>query len=146
MKVRPALVLIQNNCVLTMRYRYGQTDVYNLPGGNPDTGETMPQTIIRELFEEMGIEVTVAELLACGEVILPQQAKDVLHCVFLGEIKSGIPILNSQETSAEAIVWQPIGQLDTLNMYPNIGKDLKNILQQQTSGVYLGKIDQAWYA
>ena len=38
MKVRPSVVIVENNCVLLMRYRYGQTDVYNLPGGNVDNG------------------------------------------------------------------------------------------------------------
>jgi 8-oxo-dGTP pyrophosphatase MutT (NUDIX family) len=145
MKVRPAVVLIQNDCVLTMRYQYGQTTIYNLPGGNPDPNETLPTTIQRELIEEMGITVSTSKLLIAGQVILPEHKIDVLHCVFLGQIESGNAQLNPAETSAQAIVWQPINELDALNMYPNVGVQLKAILLEQSTEVYIGKINQPWF-
>ena len=51
MRVRPCALIIERNCVLTMKYRYGEADVYALPGGNPDPGESLAQVIVRELRE-----------------------------------------------------------------------------------------------
>ena len=85
MKVRPSVAIIENEKVLLMRYRYGETDVYNLPGGNVDAGETLEQTLVRELQEELGIQISVGEMLLAGEVILPQQKTDVLPLLFKAE-------------------------------------------------------------
>ncbi len=145
MKVRPSVAIIENEKVLLMRYRYGETDVYNLPGGNVDAGETLEQTLVRELEEELGIQISVGEMLLAGEVILPQQKTDVLHCVFTASIQSGVAILNPKETSALEIVWQPIAILPTLAMYPNVAESLQKVLTDKSSMKYVGKLNQTWY-
>jgi 8-oxo-dGTP diphosphatase len=141
MKVRPSVVIIENDCVLLMRYRYGQTDVYNLPGGNVDKGETLTQTVVRELQEELGIEITVGKMILMGEVLMPEPKKDVLHCIFLGKIIEGKPVLNSEHTSALEIVWKHIDDLKDLDMYPNVGAHL----QEDADFQYVGRVVQEWY-
>lgn len=145
MKVRPSVAIIENEKVLLMRYRYGDTDVFNLPGGNVDAGETLTDTLIRELQEELGIQIAVGEMLVAGEVILPQQKTDVLHCVFKASIIEGTPILNTKETSALEVLWQPITSLNQLAMYPNVSNDLQVILTENKGFEYLGRLDQVWY-
>jgi 8-oxo-dGTP diphosphatase len=145
MKVRPSVVIIENDCVLLMRYRYGQTDVYNLPGGNVDKGETLAQTVVRELQEELGIEIAVEKMILTGEVLMPEPQKDVLHCVFLAKIIEGKPTLNPQETSALEVVWKPIKELNSLDMYPNVGTELERILLEGVGFQYVGRVRQGWY-
>jgi 8-oxo-dGTP pyrophosphatase MutT (NUDIX family) len=140
MTIRPALLLRRADAVLTLRYRYGPTDVYGLPGGNPDPGETLPETLVRELREELGLTVRVGGLVLAGEVLLPGR-KDVLHAVFEGEIMAGQPVLNPAETSALEAVWLPVADLDGLNLYPNVGIFLKN----PPAAPYVGRIDQEWF-
>ena len=107
MKVRPSAIIIENNHLLLLRYNYGGNDVFALPGGNIDTGETLTQALERELSEELGIEAEISELFFVGEVILPNQ-KDTLHCCFATKIIAGIPILNPKETTALEVVWKNI--------------------------------------
>ncbi len=145
MKVRPSVVIIENNCVLLMRYRYGQTDVYNLPGGNVEKGETLAQTVVRELQEELGIEIAVEKIILIGEVLMLEPKKDVLHCVFLGKITEGKPILNPVHTSSLEIVWKPIDSLKDLDMYPNVGADLEKFLLEDVGFQYVGRVGQVWY-
>ncbi len=145
MKVRPSVVIIENDFVLLMRYRYGQTDVYNLPGGNVDKGETLAQTVVRELQEELGIEVAVEKMILTGEVLMPEPKNDVLHCVFLANIIQGKPALNSVETSALEVVWKPINTLKDLNMYPNVGAEIERIFLEGVGFQYVGKVEQGWY-
>lgn len=145
MKVRPSVVIIENDCVLLMLYRYGQTDVYSLPGGNVDKGETLAQTVVRELQEELGIEIAVEKLILTGEVLMPEPKKDVLHCIFLAKITQGKPTLNPIETSALEVVWKPINTLKDLDMYPNIGAELERILLEDAGFQYVERVRQGWY-
>lgn len=152
MKVRPCILLHRNAPgfphpeILLLRYRYGKEDVYALPGGNPDKGETLPETVVRELKEELGVTVVVGTMLLCGEVILKEAPKDVLHVVFQGQLTTGTPRLNPAETTALEIVWQSIDALDTLNLYPNVGKAIQRwFTDDAPEPGYLGRISQRYF-
>ena len=126
-------------------YKYSNTNVYNLPGGNVDKGETLTETVVRELMEELGIEVNLEEMILSGDVIMSEGKEDVLHCVFEGKIITGKPVLNPKETSALAVIWMPLVDLHELEMYPNVGVDLQRFyLKKQRIG-YTGKIRQKWF-
>ena len=120
MKVRPAVVLSRNNQVLLMQYQYGNTTLFALPGGNPDSGEDLEAALERELMEELGVEIQVFQMLFCGVVSRPSQPEDVLHCVFIGEVFGGEPALNPEHTTATAVVWKSMIDLDELAMYPSV--------------------------
>lgn len=143
MKVRPSVAIVENNQVLLMRYRYGNTDVFNLPGGNVDKGETLASTVVRELQEELGIDIELEPMILTGDVIMPEGKEDVLHCVFKAKILNGKPMLNPKETSALEVLWKPIEELNQLDMYPNVGLELQKVLSQGFE--YIGKVRQQWH-
>jgi 8-oxo-dGTP diphosphatase len=145
MKVRPSILVIENQEVLLLRYRYGNVDVYNLPGGNPEPGETLTETLVRELQEELGIKIEVRTMILSGEVILPEQKEDVLHCVFRANVAFGTPVLNPAETSALEVVWIDISEINTVEMYPNVGYELQRVIMQESNYQYVGKIPQQWH-
>lgn len=140
MNVRPALLLRRADAVLTLRYRYGTADVYGLPGGNPDDGESLTETLVRELREELGIAVRVGGLLLLGEVLIPGK-KSVLHAVFEGELLAGDPLPNPAETTALEAVWLPVADLDRRNLYPNVGAFVQNLPAEP----YIGPVAQEWF-
>jgi len=144
MRVRPCALIIERDCVLTMKYRYGEADVYALPGGNPDPGESLSEVIVRELREELGIETEVDQMVLCGEVIGEDGRKDALHAVFLVHLIGGLPELNPEYTSASEIVWLSMTELTSRHLYPNVGQELKAYIEGKLRGVYLGKIDQPY--
>lgn len=145
MKVRPAALIIKNNCVLLLQYNYAGVDVFGLPGGNPDPGETLAETLERELAEELGIEIEVKKMCIVGEVILPQLKNDVLHCVFEAHIVAGQPSPNPTQTTALDAVWKAIDQLGALNLYPNVGHQIGVFLENQNAPVYVGKVAQSYF-
>ncbi len=145
MKVRPSALIIENNHVLLLRYNYGGHDVLALPGGNPDRGETLIQTIERELFEELQITTEVSDLIFMGEVLLPEVKNDVLHCVFIAKIIGGIPVLNPKETTALEIVWKNIMTLHQHNLYPNVSDAIQDLMLTGSVAPYLGKIQQQYF-
>jgi 8-oxo-dGTP diphosphatase len=120
--------------------------VYALPGGNPDRGETLTQTLKRELMEELGIQVQVNYMILCGDVIQPERKDDVLHVVFGSEMLSGNPTLNPAETTALAVVWQSIDALGSLTLYPNVGDYLYRWLgEDHEPWGYEGQINQPFF-
>ena len=95
--IRPAVLIIENQHVLTMQYNYGGQEVYNLPGGNLELGEFLSDALARELQEELGIEVSVGEMILVGEIYFEDRKKHTLHLLFEGKIMAGIPTLNPKE-------------------------------------------------
>lgn len=144
MRVRPSALIIERNCVLTMKYRYGDTDVYALPGGNPDPGESLSEVIVRELREELMIETEVDQLVLCGEVIGEDGRKDALHAIFMVHLVAGLPVLNPEHTSALSVEWLSLADLESKHLYPNVGQEIRAFMEGMLPGAYVGKIDQPY--
>ncbi len=144
MKCRPSAIILREDCLLTMRYVYGEKEVFALPGGNPDAGECLTLTLERELTEEMGITIETGKLAFCGEVLWTDQKRDTLHMVYFSKIIEGVPQLNPAETTALEIVWLPVTSLDQTLLYPNIGKYIQSYLNGEVASPYIGVIDQPY--
>ena len=149
MKVRPSALIWRRNVshteILLMRYSYGGQDVFALPGGNPNRGEILPETIVREIQEELGISVDVGEMILAGEMLLTERNDDVLHMVFAARNLQGNPKLNPAETTALELVWQSVPSLNKLNLYPNIGEKIQQWFSSATYLVYVGRIKQQYF-
>lgn len=147
MKVRPSVIILDEDKILLMKYNYGGNEVYALPGGNPDDVETLEETLVRELEEELNLHIEVTALVLAGEVIFRENGKSTLHCVFLGRILSGKPHLNPEHTSALSVEWIPLSETAELNMYPNIGKHILDLADQNPiiKSQYIGRIQQNWF-
>ena len=66
-------------------------EYYVIPGGGQDEGETLEETVIRELKEEMNIDIKVLGYL--GNSIWEDSNSNFFHC----EIINGIPTLGGEE-------------------------------------------------
>lgn len=142
MNIRPSILIEKDNKILTLKYKYGNEDVYNLPGGNVEFGEGIKATLIREMEEELNLDVVVGEMVCSGEIHFPE--KQTLHCIFEGTIIDGVPIINPKETKAIEVVWMPIAELTSINLYPSVSKHLQNWLYDDKPPLFLGIIDQKW--
>ena len=147
MKIRPAIVIQKEDKIMLLRYSYSGKDVFQFPGGNMEDVETLEQTLARELEEELYLPVKVGELLLCAQVINNKKQQATLHCLFKGTILSNSePRLNPDQTSAMEVTWKKIDQLEELNLYPSVGKKIKEVLSGNTSlPQYLGLIEQPWF-
>ncbi len=149
MKVRPSALIWRQYAnqteILLMRYAYGGQNVFALPGGNPERGEILTQTIVREIQEELSVSVDIGEMILAGEMLLSERNDDVLHVVFAARNLQGEPALNPAETTALELVWKPVSQLDKLNLYPNIGARIQPWFTSATYLGYIGRIEQQYF-
>lgn len=57
----------EDGAVLTVRKR--GTSAWMLPGGKPEPGETAAECAVREVLEELGVEIGIAALEPMGEFV-----------------------------------------------------------------------------
>ena len=103
--------------------RRTDNDLYSIPGGAQDVGETIGQAVIREVKEETGIDVEPTDIIGVYS--------DPKHVVAYtnGEVRqqfsicfrarpTGGELLTSDESSE--VHWVSRGDLDALNIHPSI--------------------------
>ncbi|MBE1876608.1 NUDIX hydrolase [Myceligenerans pegani] len=96
-------------------------DLWSIPGGAMEPGESVRQAAVRETREETGYDVDVTGLVGVYT--------DPRHVIAYsdGEVRSQFSICvtatvtgGQARTSSESseVVWQPVGQLDELAIHP----------------------------
>ena len=122
-RVSSRAVIIENNKVLTLFRRKisdGKTkEYYVIPGGGVEAGESLEETVKRELFEELSLNVEVKKFL--GKKLSEDKSSESNY--FECKIISGSPKLsgpellkNCKENYYEP-VWLDISKLDSFDLY-----------------------------
>lgn len=108
-----AAVIIRRSLVFATQRGYGAfKDGWEFPGGKIEPGETPRQALIRELKEELDIEIHPGRLLHTVEYDYPNFHL-TMHC-FLCTIKSGEPVLKEHEAAR----WLAEEELDSVDWLP----------------------------
>lgn len=103
--------------------RRTDNNLYALPGGRHELGETMTQTAVRETEEETGISVEVTSLVGI------YSNPDHVLSYDDGEVRQEFsicfrasPVSGSPRTSDESseVVWVSRQELDAINIHPSI--------------------------
>lgn len=130
MNIRPkprqsarVLILRDGNLLTFLRKRHSRKtgewiEYYSIPGGGIDKGETAEQAAVRELQEEMGIQI------ALGPQVAHSKGVRFEHFVFTGKIIAGEP--HFAEDSEEAmsasvhnqfiVTWVAVDELTPQNL------------------------------
>jgi 8-oxo-dGTP pyrophosphatase MutT (NUDIX family) len=114
------VIIIQNNAILVCRAE-GKGH-YFLPGGHIEFGETTEQSLVRELKEESGLDLTVGEYIGSLENFFTQNGEKhhEYSFVFTGSLKTDT--VSSLESHI-SFTWIPLDQLTVTNIQP---EQLKN--------------------
>lgn len=136
LRVRSAVLLVQNDCVLMVRHEKGPKTYWLLPGGGVEDGEGLREAAQRELLEETGLVIQVNELLKVVESLAPDRTRHVINFIFAGEVRSGELQLGCEENSpAQRLVevcWKPISSLPQLIIHPPIGELIAQLAHQSS--------------
>lgn len=115
-----AIIIRDGKVLLFERWRHDltgkQLHYFSIPGGGIDPGETPEQAVVRELQEEMLIEVKPLKLLARQSALKRKN----YHYYYLCEIVSGTPRFNTNSEEGRFrhfslnrydIAWVPLEQI-----------------------------------
>ncbi|MCI4081590.1 NUDIX domain-containing protein [Streptomyces sp. MMS21 TC-5] len=116
-------------------------NLWALPGGGHDAGETIAQTVVREVEEETGIAVVVEDII--GLYTDPQHVMAYDD----GEVRQQFsicfharPIRGTLRTSSESkeVRWVSPADLDELDIHPSMRLRIAHGLDATRSGPYIG--------
>jgi ADP-ribose pyrophosphatase YjhB (NUDIX family) len=126
----------QGNLLLIRRT---DNDLYAIPGGALELGETLTATVVREVKEETGIDVEVTGLI--GAYSNPAHIIEFTD----GEVRQefslcfrATPTGGQLRTSDESkeVLWVDQSRLDTLNIHPSIRLRIGHGQQRRTDPYY----------
>ena len=108
-----AAIIIHEDKVFATQRGYGEfKGGWEFPGGKIEEGETPQEALVREIKEELNVEIEVGELLDVVEYDYPNFHLS-LDC-FICKIKSGELVLNEHE----AAKWLTKETLDSVEWLP----------------------------
>lgn len=119
--------------------RRTDNDLYAIPGGAQEIGETIVQTVVREVREETGILVDVTGLIGVYS--------DPEHVIAFadGEVRQEFslcfrarPIRGELRTSSESkeVLWVEPARFDDLNIHPSIKLRIQHGFEHRTKPFY----------
>jgi nucleoside triphosphatase len=106
-------------------------DKYTLPGGHIEVGETMKEAVVREMKEEVGLDVEVSELLLMQEAIFAEEFWKRRHFIFFDFLcKSRDQQVKLDGRELQEYVWEYPGAAFRLNLDSFTKKTLEKYLQR----------------
>ena len=132
-------LIIKDDQMLAIKISDGKEEWYIMPGGGQGVEELLPETVCREVAEEMGLQVTVKDLAFIIEGLHGENFHRV-DLVFLCEYKGKIEnaILQS-DTNQVGYDWLDIKTLNTSPLYPSkLRRQIMNLHEGKAYQVYLG--------
>lgn len=131
--------LVRDEAGRILLIRRTDNDLYAIPGGALELGETLTQAAQREVIEETGIAVEVTGLI--GVFSDPQHIIEFTD----GEIRQEFsicfrskPIGGQLRTSVESkeVLWAARADLDTLNIHPSIRLRINHVFKKNSKPYY----------
>lgn len=105
-EVSAGLVFREGRLLITQRHAAAHLGgLWEFPGGKREPGETFEAALVRELREELGVEVVVGELFETVEHAYPERT--VLLKFFRCRLPQGEP----QAIDCAAVKWVRLGEL-----------------------------------
>ena len=95
MQARVTGILVEDEKILIVKQAVSNERAWSLPGGRVEKGETIEDSMLREIEEETGLKTKIAKLLYLCEK--PEADPPVLHITFLLERVGGDIRLPSNE-------------------------------------------------
>ena len=116
MIVAAAALFDDDGAVLVQRRPPGGSlgDLWEFPGGKLEADESPEAALVRELFEELGIEVRESALLPFAFASEPLNGQQLLLLLYECRAWSGVP----RPIYANALQWVKVLDLPTLAMPP----------------------------
>ena len=133
--------------ILLLRHAKGGGEVWLLPGGGVERGESLLRALQRELWEETGLFPNGTEFQLEGPVALvdsiaPEPGPDrkhVVHVIFAADVSGSLEDVASKDTAVGGHRAFRLQELDSISLHPPIQRFLQR-WQPGDPAVYLGEM------
>lgn len=116
-----AAILKDDRLLLVNAYPGRRSDLWCLPGGGVEPGQSLPQNLIREVAEETGLSVTVSAPILVNEFYDPDRGFHQIEIIFRAALDCDSPIvLGDPEGVVNRIVWATRADLRILRHKPGM--------------------------
>lgn len=114
-----AAILHQDRLLVVNAYPGQQSDLWCLPGGGVEPGQSLPENLAREVAEETGLEITVGAPILVNEFHDPASGFHQVELVFRASLISGDDIaLCDPEGIVNRFRWATKADLPSLRHKP----------------------------
>ena len=128
-------MIIRDDMILLVKYDDENGPHYNCPGGGHQSGETIRQTVAREVLEETAAAVEVGELLMVLESppFKPDHTFLPVHhlllffeCTLKPDSEPRFP--DTPDPNHTDVEWIPYSELANTWVFPDIARELETVL------------------
>lgn len=103
---------------------------FEFPGGKVESNETIEAAAMREVREELGVEVDMGEYIGCKEFTI--DGKRYRSHKFIACIKSGVPKIMEPD-KFDRIEWIPIADYEKYALAPNARAFCRDVVDGKLS-------------
>jgi ADP-ribose pyrophosphatase YjhB (NUDIX family) len=146
-RVRVSAILRWRGRILLCRHDKGAGEVWLLPGGGVQAGESLLDALQRELWEETGlfpegVDVPLEGPVALVDSIAPPTSakrKHVVHVIFAADVSGSLEDVSSQDDAVRGHRAFRVRELEGIALHPPIQRFLQR-WQPGDPAVYLGAL------
>lgn len=132
-------LIIKDGKMLAIKLKDEQDEWYIMPGGGQDVEEILPETVCREVAEELGLQVEVKNLVFVIEGVHGEsfhRVDLVFLCEYMGKIENAVLQSDTYQVGYD---WLDIKSLNTTPLYPSkLRRQIMNLYEGKAYKVYLG--------
>ncbi|KMJ59864.1 NUDIX hydrolase [Bacillus sp. LL01] len=137
-RVRAGAMIVQDESILLIEFKYENGLHYNLPAGGTEPGETVLEAVKREALEEASIDVKVGPLAFVYEYAphINNNKYGETHSlglIFECKIKEGCTakLPENPDPNQTGVKWISLSELDQVILYPNIREHILRYVENK---------------
>jgi ADP-ribose pyrophosphatase YjhB (NUDIX family) len=124
-KVAQKAVIIKDGNVLLVRDPREEKEIWELPGGRLNVGEDPKEGLAREIFEELGVDVDVHDVLHVEQFLQGSEGNNTLMIAYRASLSEPEAVLLPDSKEIAEVRFVPVNEVLDLNLFPEYRRTLE---------------------
>ena len=123
-KIALKAIIVKDDKVLLLRDPRMDKVIWEIPGGRMNVDEEPREAVSREIMEELGIDITVGQVVHMEQFIQGSEGKRAFVIVFLATLVDMLQPIIMSEVEVSEIAWVPQDELHKYPLFPEYKRAL----------------------